>query len=357
MAHKYAEYKKMLDAYNLENALSDDEIQPLPIKVRISAQRNIQGAKIDQKLLSEAFQWRLSQNDCQNRGYVLDGYPICYETSEQVFYIEGKAPEKKAKPAEGEDDGEEPPAEEEPLDEEALAEMLKPKFQSHIYPDSVVLIRGDDKYIRDHAKALSKEANTKWDPENLNRRLAKWNEKNNINLFAKANEAEDLGMPNAKKQMFPMTRFFQEHNTEVFEIDASRNQMEMFEAMRVYIERNGRPYNYLPSVKSLNAKREDALTLEEKEAVAEAEKKAKNEAQVELEKRQALEALAEGRLEFLESHNDALKVCDKMFMRQFLMKAIIPVLTEGMIDVWRVQPTDPVDYLADYVWKKSNEMK
>jgi|APGre2960657423_1045063.scaffolds.fasta_scaffold637977_1 hypothetical protein len=37
------------------------------------------------------------------------------------------------------------------------------------------------------------------------------------------------------------------------------------------------------------------------------------------------------------------------------MKAIIPVLTEGMIDVWRVGPTDPVDYLADYIFKKSNE--
>ena len=37
------------------------------------------------------------------------------------------------------------------------------------------------------------------------------------------------------------------------------------------------------------------------------------------------------------------------------MKAIIPVLTEGMIDVWRVGPTDPVDYLADYIFKKSND--
>lgn len=43
-------------------------------------------------------------------------------------------------------------------------------------------------------------------------------------------------------------------------------------------------------------------------------------------------------------------------MRAFLMKAIIPVLTEGMIDVYRVGPTDPVDYLADYIFKKSNEV-
>jgi len=37
----------------------------------------------------------------------------------------------------------------------------------------------------------------------------------------------------------------------------------MFEGMRVYIERNGRPYNYLSSVRSLNRKREDALDKEE----------------------------------------------------------------------------------------------
>lgn len=133
----------------------------------------------------------------------------------------------------------------------------------------------------------------------------------------------------------------------------------MFEAMRVYIERNGRSYNYLASVKSLNHKREDVLTQEEKDAVSEATAKSKNVQNIEREKKSALEALADGRLEFLECHNDSLKMCsgDKMYMRQFLMKCIIPVLTEGMIDVWRVQPTDPVDYLADYVWKKSNEMK
>jgi adenylate kinase len=47
---------------------------------------------------------------------------------------------------------------------------------------------------------------------------------------------------------------------------------------------------------------------------------------------------------------------DKLFMRQFLMKAIIPVLTEGMCDVWRVKPIDPVDYLAEYIFRKSNEI-
>ena len=43
---------------------------------------------------------------------------------------------------------------------------------------------------------------------------------------------------------------------------------EVFESMRIYVERNGRPYNYLPSVEEMNVKREDELLVEEKETKA-----------------------------------------------------------------------------------------
>lgn len=39
--------------------------------------------------------------------------------------------------------------------------------------------------------------------------------------------------------------------------------------MRVYIERNGRSYNYLPTVRTLNVKREEELVKEERNAKAE----------------------------------------------------------------------------------------
>ena len=74
--------------------------------------------------MSEAYRWRLSQNDCQNRGYILDGYPISYKTAQEVFIVVPPAPEKK-KPVINED-GEEEPVEE--IDEEELANLLKPKF-------------------------------------------------------------------------------------------------------------------------------------------------------------------------------------------------------------------------------------
>ena len=50
-----------------------------------------------------------------------------------------------------------------------------------------------------------------------------------------------------------------------------------------------------------------------------------------------------------------LEQADELNMRQYVMKYIIPLLTEGMIDVWKVGPLDPVDYLAEYIFKKSGE--
>jgi hypothetical protein len=60
-----------------------------------------------------------------------------------------------------------------------------------------------------------------------------------------------------------MSRFFQENNTELFEVDCDGENFEMFESMRIYIERDGRPYNYLMSVGELNKKREEHLHEEE----------------------------------------------------------------------------------------------
>lgn len=221
MAARVAQYRLKLEQWTKENENDEDDVKELDIKSRINGNRTDGAIKIDQELLSEAFRWRLSQNDCQNRGYIIDGYPISYETSKQVFYIPGKAPDPPKEKFD--DDGNPIPNEEEPLGEEELAALLAPKFQGNIYPDSVILIRGEDNYIRQHAKSLTKEANTKWDPENLNRRLEKWSENNNLNLYRLNNNADDLGWPNAKVNKLPITRFFQEHNTEVFEIACNRN--------------------------------------------------------------------------------------------------------------------------------------
>ena len=47
---------------------------------------------------------------------------------------------------------------------------------------------------------------------------------------------------------------------------------EVFESLRIYIERNERPYNYLQTMDELNERREKSLLKEEEEAINKQEK-------------------------------------------------------------------------------------
>lgn len=288
----------------------------------------------------------MNQNDCQNRGYVLDGYPRNYGEAAGVFFIQNKRPEPKFVVDEA--TGEKVPAPDD-MDEEAMKEFLKPKFQKHIYPDSVILLRGGKDLI---ASRMAKFLPTKtpeelkiwhWSAEEQERRYAVWYSGNAIANYLSGE--------------LPMSRFFQENATELFEVDCDGENFEMFESMRIYIERDGRPYNYLKSVGELNKQREGHLHEEEqkwREGKREEEDKREKVAR---EQREKLEALAHQRLQQIMVHMSELKMCDKLNMRQFLMKFIIPVLTEGMIEACKVGPLDPVDYLAEYIFKRSSEFR
>lgn len=124
-------------------------------------------------MLNEAVRWRLNQNDCQNRGYVLDGYPHSYEEGFGVFFIQNKKPEPKFIIDEGTGEKVQAPDE---MDEEQLKEYLKPKFQKNIYPDSVILLRGYKDLIRDrlHKFGADTHKTGHWAPAEQERRFNIW---------------------------------------------------------------------------------------------------------------------------------------------------------------------------------------
>ena len=131
----------------------------------------------------------------------------------------------------------------------------------------------------------------------------------------------------------------------------------MFESMRIYVERFGRPYNYLKSMQQLNNERESLLLDEEAQAKAVKQQEEDASKASDEDKRLALEVKSASRLSAVAGHMKELEAADELNMRQYAMKFIIPLLTEGMIDVWKVGPLDPVDYLAEYIFKKSGEQQ
>lgn len=57
--------------------------------------------RLSDELLYKCYKWRLTQNDCLNRGYILDGFPRRYEDAREIFMgvpvTEGEEPEENAK--------------------------------------------------------------------------------------------------------------------------------------------------------------------------------------------------------------------------------------------------------------------
>jgi len=156
--------------------------------------------------MSEAFRWRLSQTDCQNRGYVLDGYPKSYKTSQEVFVVTPLRPETKKPTVEGEDEDEQPEEKVEEEDEEELKKKYAPQFQKHIYPNSVIYLRGVDSEIT-HREELTGETSGER-VDQLRQRLEKFAQQNDLSLFTKANTDEKFLFENASVPHYPLTRFF-----------------------------------------------------------------------------------------------------------------------------------------------------
>lgn len=52
----------------------DPEIDPSTLHIHIP-----------EKLIYKIFKWKLTQNDCRNRGYILDGFPREFKDAQYLF--------------------------------------------------------------------------------------------------------------------------------------------------------------------------------------------------------------------------------------------------------------------------------
>lgn len=333
-----------LEAYELK----EDEENELIDAIRDWKKKNNKKRYPDE-LLYQMVQYRLTQNDCQNRGFVLDGFPRTYKDAQGVFFHTLKKKEKPKKPeGEGEGDAGKEPAEGE--EEEEDPDKYKPKFMKQIYPESVIFLQADDEFLQEKAKKLPKEImkDSHYYENHMDRRMATWNEGN-------TNADYRYGLEPGKPSL-TTARFFQEKETELLEIDAKTDNFELFEAMRVYIERHGRPFNYLRSLEKLNDERHEYINKKEDELNKKKEVEESNLASRKEKELQRLAKLAEERYPGIKKHVKDLEKVKDQKAREFLMKNIVPILSEGMIEVAKIAPIDPIDYLAEYIFKKSNEL-
>jgi adenylate kinase len=164
---------------------SDDDFEFIDIKEKIKAfiKENGKEKRIPDNLINEAVRWRLNRNDCQNRGYVLDGYPKTIQQAEDVFIITPQRPVKTKKVNEDGEEVDEEPAEEA---EEEDPNKYKPTLQKNIYPESVIFLRASQLFLKRRSKKFLQEKaedKGKWHISIMPTKINKFNENNSMDLF------------------------------------------------------------------------------------------------------------------------------------------------------------------------------
>nr|CAD7573970.1 unnamed protein product [Timema californicum] len=122
------------------------------------------------------------------------------------------------------------------------------------------------------------------------------------------------------------------------------------------IDQIGRPRNYGPTTEEIDEimlkeeerKKQKKQEVESKEE--EMKKRAREERMIKMEEWGTL-------MNTLKEEEEELLAVQGTPLRHYLMRYIFPVLTKGLMEVAKVRPSDPVDYLAEFLFRENPEGK
>ena len=157
-------------------------------------------------------------------------------------------------------------------------------------------------------------------------------------------------------------QFYQENQIEimnlVYEDEQKDDPEETFEMMRIYIERNGRPFNYF-SLKDedINNNRINYVENKKKDIDDNLKKEEEKKKQKIDEEEDLYWKKMEERIENIKKDKRQLEINQEVPTRKFLLVNIMPTLTKGLLEVCKINPIDPIDYLADFLFTNSTGEK
>ncbi|XP_052753558.1 adenylate kinase 7-like [Galleria mellonella] len=259
---------------------------------------------------------RLLSREALNRGWVLDGFPTSMTQCVALF----------DKGEEQDSDAEEENEEQEFDEDVNLFNNLLKK----LLPDIVVSLEATDDFICEKVMRQP-EGDSRLNEEAVLKRLSEF----------RAGDARDITPLNFFDELdiHPLVVTVKDH------LDYAMQGSYAAVALRM-----GRPCRYGKLIALIEAaekkEREELETLRAKEAKAlkELEKKLKEEREEKMEYWSELYALMR------EEEEAALAAAGEL-MRNYLVRYIFPTLTPALLEVAKLRPEDPIDFLAEYLFK------
>ncbi|CAD5119731.1 DgyrCDS8327 [Dimorphilus gyrociliatus] len=253
----------------------------------------------------------LKSMKCQNQGFVLDGFPKNLDQAKELFSNE-------------DNDGEE--------------ETSNLHYDKTITPEFVISLQADDDYLRSRVMNLPESVVTPGhtDEKGLLRRLKAFHDLNN----------DDNTLLN----------FFEENEIHAETIDISLDKTIDNRLIMGRITRKvGEPRNYGPTEEEqeeTRRKQEESRLRREEEERLEKERQDKEEA---AERKRRQDEWTERLNEVKRQEHDMLE-SQSIPLRNYLMKHVMPTLTQGLIDACKVRPDDPIDFLAEYLFHNNPQV-
>jgi len=291
-----------------ESSLQED----IELLDQVNESKKDNGGRIEDSILIRFVRDTLKSMKCQNQGFVLDGFPKTYEQAKELF-------------AAG--------------DEEESEDSRNTKFDQTIMPEIVLSLQASDEQLKNRVMNLPEEIiqGTHNTEEEFLRRLQEFR---TINV-------DDESVLN----------YFDELEIHPENITISDKDTESYPRIITHVNHlMGEPRNYGPTP-------EEKLEADRLE-VAEKMKKEAEEREVRQQKQSEELAILRERQKQWRERLDEIKQQERELLeeqslplRNFLMKHVMPTLTSGLIEVCKIRPEDPVDYLAEYLFKNNPDVE
>ncbi|CAG7834071.1 unnamed protein product [Allacma fusca] len=268
--------------------------------------------KISEEVLAKLYRYRLKTNPVKNQGYVLDGYPHTADDAKTLLSL-------------GETRGE----------DEAIGEDDRDILDPQILPDHVVFLEAPDEFILDRLAKVPIEQLLERHHEDVFPKL----------LSAFHHQEEDYDKT--------FVAYLNEQEILYDPIDVSKDLSEMMQKTTAKISYLlGKPRNY-----GLSAEEEAAIRNAQRCERAEMDKRLRED--MDLIKTRLLEARRKNMEQWMEQLEKAKRdefereEAAMIPLRHYLMAHVVPTLTKGLIDITRLRPEDPIDYLAEFLFQNN----
>ncbi|XP_014396966.1 PREDICTED: adenylate kinase 7 isoform X2 [Myotis brandtii] len=288
-----------------------EDAQELLDGIKESMEQN--AGRLEDQYVIRFVKEKLKSMPCRNQGYILDGFPKTYDQAKDLFNKD-----------------------EEEEEEEIRGKMLP--FDKLIIPEFVCALDGSDEFLKLRVMNLpeSMVVGTHYSQDQFLRSLSNFRDLNT--------EDETVFNYFDELEIHPI-------HIDVGKIEDPHNRL----TIKRLIKEIGEPRNYgLTDEEKAEEERKAAEERMAREAMVEAEREHKE--AVEMAEKIARWEEWNRRLEEVKREETELLEAQSAPLRNYLMTYVMPTLMQGLNECCKVRPEDPVDFLAEYLFKHNPAM-